>query len=102
MQQEVETGSRGLWGFIQMGRCSDLAVLVWPQAELSCPDRRTQFGYVSACSNAGDAIAIGKSWTNSLVSHRGMARVQPSMPQFPLMPAKCPGTLSDKLSLCCG
>lgn len=85
-----------------MWRCSYLAVLIWPSAEVSCPDRLTQFGYVSACSDVGDAITMGESWTNSLVSHRGMARVQSSMPQFPLMPAECLGTCSGKLSLCCG
>lgn len=34
-----------------------------------------------------------ESWTNSLVSHHGMARMQPSMSQFLLMPAECPGEL---------
>jgi len=101
MQEVVEAGSRGLQGFIQDGRCSDVAVLVWPQAGLSCPDRQTWFGCVGACSDAGDAIAMGESWISSFVSHHGMASMQSSLPQFPLMPAECSSTRSDKLSLHC-
>lgn len=61
-------GGRGLQGFVQMGTGSALAVLVWPSAEVSCLEEWTCFGYVSACSDAGDGVEVGRSWTESLVS----------------------------------
>lgn len=51
-------GGTGLQGFIQMGTCSDLALLIWPSAMLSRPDTWTWFGYVS---DTGGAIVVGES-----------------------------------------
>lgn len=90
-----------------MGVYSDVEVLKFgcPGLAISrgeLPNRWVRFGYVSACSDAGNPVATGQSWRNSLASHHGVARVQPSMPQFPLVPAECLGAGSDKLSLCRG